>query len=324
VNQPNRQLFDKQRHRRFGRSNPERMRLAHWEWMVRERIDPYHVRAQLGIAHELPTEADWCFDRMGMTETSMPDGRSIFTGGEHEDFYDPDFCIYNEVIVRTANQQIEIYGYTEEVFPPTDFHTATLDGEFIVVIGGLGYSEARVPDTTPVYILDCATYQIRRVLAQGPCPGWIYEHQAELSPDGHSITVHKGNVITSRDGTKPSRSNLDDYRLDWSHGRWAKLTDHSRWRQFLIQRTDGQCFHSLVDEGALHPRGVAFENLYSEKERTHRFRVDGVPVQCVDELLEVRVVVEGVLSDRLVKTVLTDIANNIESVTGETCRVLEL
>jgi hypothetical protein len=27
-----------------------------------------------------------------------------------------------------------VYGYPESVFPPTDFHTATLVGEFIYVI----------------------------------------------------------------------------------------------------------------------------------------------------------------------------------------------
>jgi len=25
----------------------------------------------------------------------LPDGRLVSVGGEHEDYYDPDFCIYN-------------------------------------------------------------------------------------------------------------------------------------------------------------------------------------------------------------------------------------
>lgn len=37
----------------------------------------------------------WCFTRWGATRTKLPDGRVVCIGGEHEDSYDPDFCIYN-------------------------------------------------------------------------------------------------------------------------------------------------------------------------------------------------------------------------------------
>lgn len=36
-----------------------------------------------------------CFQRFGSTVTVLPDGRLVHIGGEHEDEYDPDFCIYN-------------------------------------------------------------------------------------------------------------------------------------------------------------------------------------------------------------------------------------
>jgi hypothetical protein len=42
-------------------------------------------------------------------------------GGEHEDFYDPDFCIYNDVFVHERDGSVAIYGYPESVFPPTDY-----------------------------------------------------------------------------------------------------------------------------------------------------------------------------------------------------------
>ena len=35
------------------------------------------------------------FFRLGGTRTELSDGRVIWIGGEHEDGYDPDFCIYN-------------------------------------------------------------------------------------------------------------------------------------------------------------------------------------------------------------------------------------
>ena len=67
----------------------------------------------------------WCFDRFGQSMTILPDGRRIFIAGEHEDWYDPDFFIYNDVVVISTNGDIEhIFGYPIEVFPPTDFHAA--------------------------------------------------------------------------------------------------------------------------------------------------------------------------------------------------------
>ena len=46
----------------------------------------------------------WCFNRFGGTVTKLPDGCFVHIGGEHEDFYDPDFCIYNDVIVIATPQ----------------------------------------------------------------------------------------------------------------------------------------------------------------------------------------------------------------------------
>jgi len=56
----------------------------------------------------------------------LPDGREVLIAGEHEDYYDPDFFIYNDVVVRAPDGKFAIYGYSKEAFPPTDFHTATL------------------------------------------------------------------------------------------------------------------------------------------------------------------------------------------------------
>lgn len=139
-----RETFERECKRRFGRGNPERMRLAHWEWMVRTGEDPYVVRHDLGLEPNVrgcgagawdPADPDWCFTRFGMTRTRLSDDRIICIGGEHEDWYDPDFCIYNDVVVlRPAAGQdevtldsgeVEIYGYSPDVFPPTDFHSAT-------------------------------------------------------------------------------------------------------------------------------------------------------------------------------------------------------
>lgn len=76
-------------------------------------------------------EPVWCFHRFGKSITEFPDGRIIEIGGEHEDYYDPDFCIYNDVVVHYGGGRFEIFGYPEEVFPPTDSHSATLVGDVI-------------------------------------------------------------------------------------------------------------------------------------------------------------------------------------------------
>ncbi len=91
----------------------------------------------------------WCNERFGASLTELPDGRFVQIGGEHEDFYDPDFCIYNDVIVFDGKGNFQIYGYSRETFPPTDFHSATLVGEFIYIVGSLGYVDERKIGTTP-------------------------------------------------------------------------------------------------------------------------------------------------------------------------------
>ena len=101
-----------------------------------------------------PRLSGWCARRFGQSLTLLPDGRAIQIGGEHEDFYDSDFCIYNDEFVHHPDDRIDIFCYPEEVFPPTDFHTATLIGDSIYIIGGLGYQGQRQFGETPVYRLD--------------------------------------------------------------------------------------------------------------------------------------------------------------------------
>jgi hypothetical protein len=51
---------------------------------------------------------------------------------------------------RTHDQSslLEIFGYTTDVFPPTDFHSATLLSNQIVIVGNLGYPKERRAGTT--------------------------------------------------------------------------------------------------------------------------------------------------------------------------------
>lgn len=111
------------KHRVFGTSNPQRMNYPFWKAMVAGGASAYHARARFEQGRT-DDDAVWCFNRFGKSISELPDGRVIEIAGEHEDFYDPDFCIYNDVIVHQGDGSFDIYGYPADIFPPTDFHTS--------------------------------------------------------------------------------------------------------------------------------------------------------------------------------------------------------
>ena len=92
-----------------GTANPSIMDRAYWKYMIKNTLrggySPAHQARRLfdpsGEIHPPWQMRDpvWYFDRMGQTVTELPDGRIIFVGGEHEDGYDPDFCIYNGKLI---------------------------------------------------------------------------------------------------------------------------------------------------------------------------------------------------------------------------------
>ena len=156
--------------------------------------------------------------RYGQSQTRMPDGRIIFTGGTIEDFYDPDFCIYNDVIVRNSNGTFDIYLYPPEIFPPTDFHTATRIGHVIYLIGGLGYIDLRRPGETQVLRLDTRSFVMEKLEVLGYAPGWIYEHTASYVDSDHSIDLCGGEIVLSdKKATEKfeQRVTLDLQTLRW-------------------------------------------------------------------------------------------------------------
>lgn len=255
------ELYQAEKDPRYGESNPERMELAYWKFMVRRGWRAWDARRQFDAAGrayvealeqvELPgpnelvalNEAEqealfatvphysyggavWCFHRFGMSLTYLPDGRNIYIAGEHEDYYDPDFHIYNDVIVVHPNLEIEIYGYPRHLFRPTDFHSATLvnhevNHEHIYIIGNVGYHGTREPGVTPVYRLDCRDYQIESVATGGANPGWISRHQAEYDAARHAIKVTGGQSFVRWKGKRQFRKNRTVYWLDLTTHQWS-------------------------------------------------------------------------------------------------------
>jgi hypothetical protein len=151
---------------------------------------------------------------------SCVDGRLVYLGGEHDDWYDPDFCIYNDVAVEDSGGHIDIFIYPETVFPPTDFHTASLVGKTLCLIGCLGYKDARKFDETPVYCLDTETYSMSRLETYADAPGWIFKHEAEFDRRNNEIRVWGGSVL------RPDETvcaNEREYVLSLANGAWRSI-----------------------------------------------------------------------------------------------------
>lgn len=244
--------YHAQKARRFGTRNPERQDLPFGLLMVRRGWTAYQARVQYDTAYRRRqdavlarwereqrgemVEADedaaacvtdeapvWCFARFGISHTRLPDGRALCIAGEHEDFYDPDFCIYNDVIVLEHDLCVAIYGYPEAAFPPTDFHTATLVGDRqVYIIGNLGYLGQRRVGATPVYRLDTTTLRMEPIDTDGDGPGWLSRHTAAYVPARHAIEISGGQVYTERRGQPTLTDNRRRFWLDLTTMTWSR------------------------------------------------------------------------------------------------------
>jgi len=238
-----------------GTANPEVMTNDVWVWIIGEKRDEeeylstYLSAYQVNELFQGPSSMDagpcWCFSRFGQTKTELPDGRTIFVAGEHEDFYDPDFFIYNDVVVAEVSGKISIFGYPTDLFPPTDFHTATLVGDSLILIGNLSYPENYKPGETQVLRLELDSWRISPIETSGTPPGWIHRHKALLSDTGKEILVTLGKI--DRGNGKALVENIDDWSLDLQTFQWTRLTKRN-WARFEVFRKDRKRHH-LFDIG---------------------------------------------------------------------------
>jgi ankyrin repeat protein len=214
--------FHEGRSRRFGGANPEPMDVPFWRAMVAARSGGYTARRLFAAGEERkkePRDPVWCYARYGQSITELPDGRVVEIGGEHEDSYDPDFCIYNDVVVYDGLGGFTIYGYPRDVFPPTDFHTATLVDNWIYVIGSLGYPADRRYGHVQVFRLSTAYFHMEQVETHGDEPGWISRHRARLETPS-SIRVSGGKLCTEKDYVESDQQ----FVLDVRTALWTRLS----------------------------------------------------------------------------------------------------
>jgi hypothetical protein len=199
---------------RRGKANPEKTDNPLWLGALRNHLSAWTLREAAGVAY--PSKPVWSWRRFGRTRTSLPDGRIVSVGGEHEDFYDPDFYVYNDVVVQHPDGRVAFYLYPTEVFPPTDFHSATLIGDWIWLVGALCYQGAR-GETIQVMRLDIRDFHIERVATTGEAPGWLSGHRAERL-DGTRILVVGGRYFSDIS----SKPNHEIFELDIAQGKWRR------------------------------------------------------------------------------------------------------
>jgi hypothetical protein len=214
------EAFKRARNPRRGMRNPEEIDEPFWRAMIRAGVNGYAGNRAYGGPSSMDAGPVWCAQRFGQSFTPLQDGRIVQVAGEHEDYYDPDFHIYNDVFVHAPDGTVRIFGYPEDVFPPTDFHSATLIGSGIYLIGSLGYQDRRAFGTTQLYVLDTATWRISPFVAAGASPGWIFRHRARLVAPGE-IRVEGGKLAMMKDG-KEEHCGLE--------GAWVLDVERREWR----------------------------------------------------------------------------------------------
>ena len=242
-----RALFLEWRDARRGTSNPEKQTNPWWVWVIQEDLSGCSANSVFDGPSSLGGQPAWCFERFGQSKTTLPDGRVVCIAGEHEDYYDPDFFIYNDVTVLAPNGVVEIFGYPEDIFAPTDFHSASLLDDHIIVIGSVGYSDERHVGHTQVVRFTLDTWRCEGIETHGEGPGWISSHQATWMDDGKSLLITGGKVW--RGDSVGFVENNHDWSLDCSTWTWSVVKRRS-WLQFRFTREDEKSNHLFKMEMA--------------------------------------------------------------------------
>ncbi|NRA15564.1 MAG: hypothetical protein HRU04_08715 [Oceanospirillaceae bacterium] len=348
-------LYSQWRSPRFGKKNPDRIESIVWLWLVRSGLSAYEANEKMDGPSSLVKGASWCFDRMGQSVTELPDGRKIFIGGEHEDHYDPDFCIYNDVVVENTDGSIDIYSYPKENFPPTDFHSATFLDNKIIIIGSLGYTDDRAIGNTQVYLLDTTSFEIHNVNTTGSSPGWIHDQEASLEFDKSRIIIKKGKVYIGNDS--PLRENIDDWELDLKEWQWKPITNRP-WVRWEITRSDQKMIHLWDIRQALYsletnktenydkelanlelqlghlPDVNLIKELYSpgvphivlpeieDEYNLFRISISGIVIRFVEDMDIIQVTVEGILPNNLIECIKKDTLDKITALENAPCELV--
>jgi hypothetical protein len=357
-------VFKQWRDARRGKRAAEDLSNPYWSWLVRAEVSSWAANQHFKGPSSYGGNAAWSTERFGQSSTTLADGRILLIAGEHEDHYDPDFFIYNDIIVKHPDERIEILGFPAKVFPPTDFHSASLVDGNIILIGNLGYPEDRKTGVTQILVIDPKTWEVKQQPSKGESPGWIHSHQATV--DNGFITISRGKIWKDHD--TQLIENFDDWRLSLADWTWKRLT-HRTVTVFKIARKDGEMIglHEIsmwlmqekhgplpafemphIDDDEVKAmleksmKGTepedreAFERLYKpdgidfkplpepEDSLEIRIEVEGVLVRYNDSMNHIDLTIEGELKPELIDKLRDDLKSKLERATGKTFIVQQL
>ena len=331
------ELFLEWRDARRGAFPGEDMTNPVWLWFIDSNISAYRGNGHFNGPNSYGGNPGWCFNRFGRSLTELPGGTRILIAGEHEDHYDPDFFIYNDVVIVSPDGKIEILGFPEDHFPPTDFHSATLVGNELILIGNLGYPQQRRIGESQVYAYEIATRRFRRIETSGDVPGWISAHEAGL--DGQNGIIVKGGKIDHGSDHGGYLENFDSWRLDLDTWNWERLSNQTvgRWEfvradgeacQLFPKRMHRMSMQAGISDGKSDTPdfdGELLERLYDPPvpheaivedawdERT-RYVIDGVPLHFKEGMNSVLLTVVGELPPAVMEPY-------VEAVRDRLCRL---
>jgi hypothetical protein len=129
-------------------------------------------------------------------------------------FHIEGFLTHATAVEEAIPDEIDMYGYPTDIFPPTDHHTATYHKdensgkEYIYIIGGSGYKGGPHREATLTHRLDLQDFSIQRMETTGekPPPGF----KREARKDGDTIVY----------ATEESDYMLSLTDMGWSKTQW--------------------------------------------------------------------------------------------------------
>lgn len=337
--------------------NPTRCQHPVYDWLIRSKLYGSSIRQLVRQhLHINPEQAVWCFNRMGQSRTIMADGTQIYIGGEHEDFYDPDFRIYNDAVIVYPDQSTELFQYTEQDFPPTDFHSASLhaDEKHIILVGCNGHPEQRDLSTTQVATFNVITAQVQLIKTSGQAPAWLHQHEAKWI-DTDILEVSSGNVLLA----VPEFSyplfirNLYRWQLDTISWYWSR-PQQAHYHHWYVYRQDqhGLCLFDmrcliwdrrhhrdatpaaeqrLIDRLGFIPSTDVYQALYqpdyphqpgplnpaqAAKHDEHYIQVNGCQVLYIEEFEHIQVIADRAINHATMQLLLQDLSNKLQALHG--------
>ena len=260
--------------------------LEHSNFATEDYIDPYIFSQYLRKNNIEIQQPLWVApnDRMGNyhNDFSVDNKYNIFDfkiGGndaasdwkwyETQDYYFPEFKIYNDVYIKFFDGMYELWNYPEEQFPPVYEHS-TLYNEHthqFYIIGGLGSGDRQCKNITEIYALDLETKDIQKIEASGESPPCLHSHKVKIwnhdlieMRDGYIL--HKGIAI----------KNVYVWYFNLKTKTWLKQ-ESEKYQHWIIQSDQREELFLKISQDILKMEEEKFYSAeFIEEHKTHIFK----------------------------------------------------